>query len=163
MENGEWRIWCNSIDNGVWKNRKLIYMSTTMPSSTATCVSCGPCIFGKWLHFQLFSKRKEKHVEPCVKKRKYFFRYYRNSDCSAIQLIMQLQYLENLCDACIEIWRLKKLTNWEWSYSKPDSTETEKILIRLVYYHLTATCVSMSTELVTLQICFMNRDVWWCY
>ena len=29
--------------------------------------------------------------------------------------------LKNLYAVFIEIWRLKKLANWEWSYSKPDA------------------------------------------
>ena len=91
---------------------------------------------------------------------KVFLWYFRNSDRSAIPLMMQSQHLKNLYAVCMEIRRLKKLTNWEWSYSKPDSTKTEKILIWLVYHHMTATCVSILIELVMSQICFMNQESW---
>ena len=149
------------IDNGVGKNRKIIYISMAMLSSQQWHALAGVYAFSGNDYISSFFWKGEKKMWSLVLKNEWFLQVFLEFGLFSNTTDDAISILEDLCAVCVEIQRLKKLTNWEWSI-EPDSTETEKILIWLVYHHVTATCVSISIELVMSQICFMNQDVWWC-
>ena len=136
-------------------------MSTTMLSSQQRHAFAGVHTFSRNVYISSFFRRGKKKMWNLVLKNERF-----------LQLFSELGLFSNITDDAIAILeelvcclyrdlKIKKLANWEWSYSKPALMETEKILIWLVY-HVTATCISKSIELVTSQIYFVNQDVWCC-
>ena len=97
-------VWREKCIHRQWsweKSKDNLYLNGDAIFTAVTCVSWGLCIFGKWLHFQLFLERREKDVEPCVKK------WMISSGIFGIRTVQQYHWWCNL-----NTWRICVLFVW---------------------------------------------------